>query len=77
MFTACDKRSTAQARRNQGLFTIREAADLLGVQYQVFHYHVVRSHAPGPTTCWGRRGKRRYYTVADIARLQAVWNATT
>ena len=68
-----DQRSSAQARRQRGYFNIREVADMLGVEYKAFHYHVLEDHVFPPTACYGRRDKRRYYTLSDITKIKGWW----
>jgi hypothetical protein len=71
---ACDQRFSAQARRQRGYFNICDVAALLGVEYKVFHYHVLEGHVFPPTACYGRRDKRRYYTFSDIAKIKDWWS---
>lgn len=71
---APDQRFSAQARRQRGYFDICDVAALLGVEYKVFHYHVLEGHVFPPTACYGRRDKRRYYTLSDIAKIKGWWS---
>ena len=68
-----DQRSSANARRQRGYFNIREVADLLGVEYKAFHYHVSEGHLVPPNACYGTRGRRRYYTLDDLAQIKGWW----
>ena len=65
--------ASSAARRRAGYFSISDLANMLGVNYGSFKYHVAKDHIPKPSAMWGR-SRRRYYTLADVAELQVVWN---
>jgi hypothetical protein len=67
--------ASSAARRRAGYFSISDLANMLSVNYGSFKYHVAKDHIPKPSAIWGR-SRRRYYTLADVAELQAVWDST-
>ena len=70
-----DKRYTAEMRRTHlGQYTINETAELIGVPYRVFRYHMDRKMVAQPKR---GEGKRKFYSVADIDKLKKFYNSTT
>ena len=62
-----DVRLTAQCRREKDRYTVLEAAQLLGIQYETLRYHLRIGLVGRP--CRGK-GARKYYTSRDVARIR-------
>jgi len=46
------------------LFSIREVASMIGVDYPAFYWQITKGHVPAPTRTRGQR--RLYYSEADV-----------
>ena len=67
-------RNRTELRRRAGLFTIGEAAEMLGVNHWAFRYQVAAGHLVQPSVRIGSKA-RRYYTDEDVDQMRRYFGA--